>query len=113
MAMVENEKELAIRELQTKFEVNQNKLKQVHAHYFVDIISLWPSFFAISSSPPADHIQLILFLSPLQLESQKRQNEIMLRRAAFTAAHLDELPDNVATYRSIGKAWVIDCLFAS
>jgi prefoldin subunit 1 len=44
----------------------------------------------------------------LQLESQKRANEINLRRAAFTASHLDELPENVATYRSIGKAYFLE-----
>ena len=43
--------------------------------------------------------------SPLpQLESQKRMVESTLRRAAFTAAQLDEMPEDVATYRSVGKA---------
>ena len=40
----------------------------------------------------------------LQLESQKRMVESTLRRAAFTAAQLDEMPQDVATYRSVGKA---------
>lgn len=40
----------------------------------------------------------------LQLESQKRMVESTLRRAAFTAAQLDEMPGDVATYRSVGKA---------
>lgn len=40
----------------------------------------------------------------LQLESQKRQNELTLRRAAFTAAYLNEMPDTLRTYRPVGKA---------
>ena len=40
----------------------------------------------------------------VQLESQKRMVESTLRRAAFTAAQLDEMPEDVATYRSVGKA---------
>lgn len=43
-------------------------------------------------------------LPSLQLESQKRMVESTLRRAAFTAAQLDEMPGDVATYRSVGKA---------
>jgi hypothetical protein len=39
-----------------------------------------------------------------QLESQRRHNEVTLRRAAFTAQHLNELPDDVKTYTSVGKA---------
>jgi chaperonin cofactor prefoldin len=39
-----------------------------------------------------------------QIEHQRRQNEIKLRRAAFTAAHLDELPQTAVMYRSVGKA---------
>lgn len=30
--------------------------------------------------------------------------ESTLRRAAFTAAQLDEMPESVRTYRSVGKA---------
>lgn len=30
--------------------------------------------------------------------------EATLRRAAFTAAQLDEMPQDVRTYRSVGKA---------
>lgn len=30
--------------------------------------------------------------------------EAGLRRAAFTAAQLDELPEDACTYRSVGKA---------
>ena len=41
---------------------------------------------------------------PLQLEQQKRVAEATLRRAAITASQLDELPDGVSTYRSVGKA---------
>jgi len=40
----------------------------------------------------------------IQAESQKRQLELEIRRAAFTAAHLSELPEDAAMYRSIGKA---------
>lgn len=40
----------------------------------------------------------------VQLESQRRTSEGGLRRAAFTAAQLDEMPDDVATYRAVGKA---------
>lgn len=39
-----------------------------------------------------------------QLEGQKRSVEAGLRRAAFTAAQLDELPEHARTYRSVGKA---------
>ncbi|KAI7843153.1 hypothetical protein COHA_003324 [Chlorella ohadii] len=42
-----------------------------------------------------------------QLESQKRMVESTLRRAAFTAAQLDEMPQDVATYRSVGKAYFL------
>ena len=42
--------------------------------------------------------------SPPQIESQRRQVEMALRRAAFTAAQLDDLPDDTRTYRSVGKA---------
>ncbi|KAI8104368.1 hypothetical protein M9434_002926 [Picochlorum sp. BPE23] len=41
-----------------------------------------------------------------QLEGQKRQLEVEIRRAAFTAAHLDELPEDVATYMAVGKAYL-------
>ena len=40
----------------------------------------------------------------LQLEQQKRVVEGTLRRSAFTAAQLDEMPEDVGTYRSVGKA---------
>ena len=39
-----------------------------------------------------------------QVESQKRASEMTLRRAAFTAAQLDEVPDDVRMYRQVGKA---------
>jgi hypothetical protein len=32
---------------------------------------------------------------------------VEIRRAAFTAAHLDELPEDVATYMAVGKACVL------
>lgn len=32
-----------------------------------------------------------------------------IRRAAFTAAHLDELPEGVPTYMAVGKAYVLLC----
>lgn len=41
-----------------------------------------------------------------QIEGQQRQLEIEIRRAAFTAAHLNELPENATTYRSLGKSYV-------
>jgi hypothetical protein len=40
------------------------------------------------------------------VDAQRRQLENEIRRAAFTAAHLDELPDTVSTYHSVGKAYV-------
>ncbi|KAL4858182.1 hypothetical protein ACK3TF_001674 [Chlorella vulgaris] len=41
------------------------------------------------------------------LEQQKRSIEATLRRAAFTAAQLDDMPDDVRTYRSVGKAYFL------
>ncbi len=40
----------------------------------------------------------------LQVDVQRRTVEAQLRRAAYTAAQLDELPENVGTYRAVGKA---------
>lgn len=106
MAVVDEEKQAAIYELKSKYDTNNAKLKQV----------CFSSFFLIPTTiifprPPANSPKYspTLLFTPilLQLESQKRQNEINLRRAAFTASHLDELPDNVATYHSIGKAYVV------
>lgn len=41
---------------------------------------------------------------PWQLEAQKRAAETTLRRAAYTAAQLDEMPEDVLAYRQVGKA---------
>eukprot|EP00890_Picochlorum_soloecismus_P003998 jgi/Picsp_1/459/NSC_00457-R1_prefoldin-related ke2-like protein len=41
-----------------------------------------------------------------QAESQKRQLEIEIRRAAFTAAHLQTMADSTVTYTSVGKAYL-------
>lgn len=41
-----------------------------------------------------------------QVEGQQRQLELEIRRAAFTAAHLQELPEDTTTYRSLGKAYL-------
>ncbi|EFN55572.1 hypothetical protein CHLNCDRAFT_134062 [Chlorella variabilis] len=41
------------------------------------------------------------------LEQQKRAVEASLRRAAFTAAQLDEMPEDVRTYRAVGKAYFL------
>lgn len=42
------------------------------------------------------------------MDSQRRQSEMTLRRAAFTAQHLDELPDNVKAYKGVGKAYFLE-----
>ncbi|KAL4436924.1 hypothetical protein ABPG75_004063 [Micractinium tetrahymenae] len=41
------------------------------------------------------------------VEAQRRTVEAQLRRAAYTAAQLDELPENVGTYRAVGKAYFL------
>lgn len=41
------------------------------------------------------------------VEQQRRTVEAQLRRAAYTAAQLDELPDSVQTYRAVGKAYFL------
>jgi len=41
-----------------------------------------------------------------QIEGQQRQLEIEIRRAAITAAHLSELPEDATTYKSLGKAYL-------
>jgi chaperonin cofactor prefoldin len=106
MAVVDEEKQAAIYELKTKFDTNNAKLKQA---------CFSPPFFLISgktalpiTAADAGQLLTLFTFSSSQLESQKRQNEITLRRAAFTASHLDELPDDVATYRSIGKAYFLE-----
>lgn len=42
-----------------------------------------------------------------QLEAQRRASEVALRRAVITAAELDSLPPEAATYRNLGKAYVL------
>ncbi|KAL6785220.1 hypothetical protein ACKKBG_A02945 [Auxenochlorella protothecoides x Auxenochlorella symbiontica] len=42
-----------------------------------------------------------------QMESQRRQNEVTLRRAAFTAAQLDGLPSDTPCYRGVGRAYFL------
>ncbi|KAK2078092.1 hypothetical protein QBZ16_003960 [Prototheca wickerhamii] len=42
-----------------------------------------------------------------QMESQRRQSEVALRRAAFTAAQLDPLPSETPCYRGIGRAYFL------
>lgn len=41
-----------------------------------------------------------------QMEGQQRQLEMEIRRAAYTAAHLNELPEDATTYRSLGKSYL-------
>ncbi|PSC70188.1 prefoldin subunit 1 [Micractinium conductrix] len=41
------------------------------------------------------------------VDQQRRTVEAQLRRAAYTAAQLDELPDGVGTYRAVGKAYFL------
>ncbi|KAL4430589.1 hypothetical protein ABPG77_005829 [Micractinium sp. CCAP 211/92] len=41
------------------------------------------------------------------VDVQRRTVEAQLRRAAYTAAQLDELPENVGTYRAVGKAYFL------
>lgn len=41
------------------------------------------------------------------MESVKRQHEISLRRAAFTATQLDAMPEDTTTYAAVGKAYVL------
>lgn len=45
----------------------------------------------------------------MQLESQKRQLEIEIRRAAVTGGYLNEMPDDVPVYKALGKWWVSTC----
>lgn len=42
-----------------------------------------------------------------QLDAQRRASEITLRRAVITAAEIDRLPSSAATYRNLGKAYVL------
>jgi hypothetical protein len=51
-------------------------------------------------------VYLFVYIHCVQVDAQRRQLENEIRRAAFTAAHLDELPDTVSTYHSVGKAYV-------
>jgi len=54
--------------------------------------------------PPPAHACSSTPLPTPQVEQQRRTVEAQLRRAAFTAAQLDELPEGVSTYRAVGKA---------
>lgn len=52
------------------------------------------------------HVLRTCIITP-QMESQRRQSEVALRRAAFTAAQLDPLPTETPCYRGIGRAYVL------
>jgi len=42
-----------------------------------------------------------------QLDSQKRQLEMEIRRSVITAHHLDEVPDDAVMYKAVGKAYMM------
>ena len=106
--MADEEKHQAIREMKQRFDENNAKLRNVS----------WRAGGRRAGGRtwrggPASCRLLRRLLPPrplllpallAQLESQRRTSEAALRRAAFTAAQLDELPEDVATYRSVGKA---------
>lgn len=94
---MDDDKRATVQEMKQRFDENNAKLRNVS-------LSL-----PHCPGAPGTVLSLYLIQGPvllllLQLESQKRTNEASLRRAAYTAAQLDEMPEDVATYRSVGKA---------
>lgn len=128
--MADEEKHHIVRTLKAEFDENNSKLRQVRpqggmGHLLGDSDGLlgrpaarappnWAlrllaaatacgQALAAATAACAHQPTLPPCLKP-QLEGQKRSVEAGLRRAAFTAAQLDELPEDARTYRSVGKA---------
>jgi hypothetical protein len=102
--MADEEKLASVRELKGKADLNAGKMKQVR----VVCLRGEPPRPAAARLAAAAHPPPPPTFTPAQVEAQRRQAEVTLRRAAYTAAHLSELPDDVRTYASVGKAYVLE-----
>jgi hypothetical protein len=105
--MADAEKHAAIRELRGRYQENALKIVQASGSTTRAARVASAPIAAARPRPPPDRLDPCTDARPTarpQLDAQKRQAEMALKRAAFTAAQLDEMPEGVRTYESVGKA---------